>query len=121
MFSQTYYVLRSRLDGQYLVARAPQQPADRTNQSSDQFANQPADPSTNQSASEPSSSRFLILFKADYDALSYINTHAPEVAPQFQVESLAGTQLKALINRWGFSGIGLVKDPLVPQVEFLTV
>lgn len=94
MLSQTYYVLRSQADGQYLVARP------RT-----------GDPS--------SSGGFLMLFSADYEALSYLNTHGAEVANQFKVEIVSGTQLKLLLNRWGYEGIGVVGDPLVPQVEFM--
>ncbi|MEO0490295.1 MAG: hypothetical protein AAF215_29560 [Cyanobacteria bacterium P01_A01_bin.123] len=96
MLSQTYYLLRSQVDGQYLVARP-------------------------RIGETPSSGGFLMLFAADYDALSYVNAHGAEVASQFKVETLAGTQLKPLLDRWGFEGIGLVKDPLVPQVEFMRV
>jgi len=35
------------------------------------------------------------------------------------VETLSGTQLKGLMQRWGFAGIGLVSEPLEPQVQFL--
>ncbi|NEP20463.1 MAG: hypothetical protein F6J97_26885 [Leptolyngbya sp. SIO4C1] len=92
MFSQSYYLLRSKLDGQYLVARP---------RSGDQ------------------SNGFLMLFTADYDALSYLNRHGAEVADRFGVESISGPQLKQLMDRWGFDGVGMVNDPLVPQVEFL--
>ncbi|MEO0458010.1 MAG: hypothetical protein AAF152_15720 [Cyanobacteria bacterium P01_A01_bin.114] len=92
MFSQAYYLLRSKIDGQYLVAR-PRGNAE--------------------------SSGFLMLFTADYDALSYLNKHASEVADRFGVEPIAGAQLKRLMDRWSFEGVGMVKDPLVPQVEFL--
>lgn len=94
MLSQTYCLLRSQLDGQYLVAR----------------------PRTVETASNGG---FLLLFAADYDALSYVNSHGAQVADQFKVETISGTQLKRLLDRWGFEGIGLVKDPLIPQVEFM--
>jgi hypothetical protein len=92
MFSQAYYGLRSQQDGQYLVARP---------------------------RGTPEASGFLILFSADYDALSYLNKHAADVVQHFAVESISGGQLKQIMDRWGFEGIGLVTDPLVPQVDFL--
>ncbi len=93
MFSQTYYVLRSKRDGQYLAARPRQEEGQ----------------------------GFLMLFAADHEALTYVNQHAATLADQFSVESVAGGQLKTLLSRWGYGGIGLVKDPLTPSVEFLTL
>jgi len=90
----THYLLRSKQDGQYLVARL------------------------RKGESETPAS-YLLLFKESYDALSYINTHAQDLANNFSVETLSGTQLKGLMQRWGFAGIGLVSEPLEPQVQFL--
>ncbi len=98
MFSQTFYLIRSRADGQYLVAR-PQRKTD-----------------DGENRSHPG---YVLLFKEHFDALSYLNTHGAEVVEQFAVESMPGSQLGNLLNRWGFLGIGLVQDPLVPQIQFL--
>ena len=95
MLSQTFYLVRSRADGQYLVAR------------------------TKPNADAPSDSGYLLMFKEHADALSYLNTHGGEVAHRFSVESIPGTQLKSLIKRWGFIGVGMVQDPLIPQIDFL--
>lgn len=97
MFSEIFYLLRSRADGQYLVARPHQ--ADRSDQKPDPG--------------------FLLMFKEHADALSYLNTHGSGVANRFAVESIPGSQLKALISRWGFTGLGMVQDPLLPTVDFL--
>jgi hypothetical protein len=94
MLSTTHYLLRSRQDGQYLVARLRKGESDN-----------PAN--------------YVFLFKESYDALSYINAHAKDLANNFSVETLSGTQLKGLMNRWGFQGIALVSEPLEPQVQFL--
>ncbi|MBD2364160.1 hypothetical protein [Anabaena sp. UHCC 0399] len=90
MLSEVYYILRSKADGRYLTARP------------------------NEDASV-----YLLLFQENFDALSYLNTHAPEVANRFAVESLPGTQLGSLLKRWGFTGVGIVTDPLLPKVDFL--
>jgi hypothetical protein len=95
MFSATYHLIRSKADGQYLVARP-------------RAANPDAAP-------DPG---FLLLFKEHADALSYLNMHASGLSNRFGVESIPGSQLKALIGRWGFTGIGMVQDPLVPEIEF---
>ena len=99
MFSQVYYLLRSKIDGQYLVAR-------------------PRSESTETSESEQTGG-FLMLFSADHDALSYLNTHGPEVADRFSLETIPGGRLGQLMERWGFDGVGVVTDPLLPQVDFL--
>lgn len=91
MFTKSYYLLRSTHDGQYLAAKPRNQ----------------------------ASKGFLMLFNADYEALSYVNQHAAEVADRFAVESISGQQLKQMIDRWGYEGVGIVNDPLVPDVEFL--
>lgn len=90
MLSEIYYILRSSTDGRYLVARP-----------------------------HPETSGYLLLFRENFDALSYLNTHGREVVDRFAVESIAGTQLGNLLKRWGFSGIGIVTDPLLPRVEFM--
>ncbi|UKO99421.1 hypothetical protein [Nostoc sp. UHCC 0870] len=90
MLSEVYYILRSKADGRYLTARP------------------------NEDASV-----YLLLFRENFDALSYLNTHAPDVANRFAVESLPGTQLGSLLKRWGFTGMGIVTDPLLPKVDFL--
>ncbi|OUL18921.1 hypothetical protein [Nostoc sp. 106C] len=90
MLSEVYYLLRSRSDGRYLTARP-----------------------------NAEALGYLLLFKENFDALSYLNTHAAEVANRFAVESIPGTQVSSLLKRWGFNGVGIVTDPLLPKVEFL--
>lgn len=99
MFSQVYYLLRSKIDGQYLVARPR--------------SNEAETPKSEQTGG------FLMLFSADHEALSYLNTHGAEVANRFALETIPGARLGALMDRWGFEGVGVVKDPLLPQVDFL--
>jgi hypothetical protein len=98
MVSQLYYVLRSRVDGQYLAAR-PQ-------------VDTPPDPN------QPPPAGFLLVFTADYDALSYLNAHAPELSSKFAVETIMASNLKSLLARWNFQGLGMVDDPRLPRVEF---
>jgi len=100
MFSELHYLLRSKLDGAYLVAHL--------DRSSDAREGPAGDPG------------YLLIFREHYDALSYINTHGADVANRFAVESISGKQLENLIQRWGFIGIGIVQDPLLPKIEFLT-
>jgi len=94
MLSQIYYLIRSKKDGQYLAAR-PQLTAEQ-------------------------STGYLLMFRADYEAFSYLNTHGAEIAEQFAVESIPGDQLASILKRWGFTGIAMVNDPLIPDIEFLT-
>ena len=94
MISQIYYLIRSRTDGRYLVAK----------------------PHSN---SESNGLSYLLVFRENFDALSYLNTHGGGVSDRFAIESVSGTQVKGLLKRWGFTGIGIVQDPLVPQIEFL--
>ncbi len=103
MLSQVFYLIRSKADGQYLVARTKAEPK----QEDDQRGARAVD------------AQYLLVFKEHYDALSYINTHGADVADQFAVESIAGTQLGNLLKRWGFMGMGMVQDPLLPRIEFL--
>ena len=98
MLSETFHLIRSKADGQYLVARP------RISSSANPDA--PPDPG------------FLLLFKEHADALSYLNSHAAGFVDRFGVESITGSQLKTLMGRWGFTGIGMVQDPLVPEIEF---
>ncbi|HIK44312.1 MAG TPA: hypothetical protein IGR64_05415 [Leptolyngbyaceae cyanobacterium M65_K2018_010] len=97
--AQIYYLLRSRADGSYLVARP--------------HPTTPADPD------QPPPTGYLLVFTADYDALSYLNAHAPDVRDQFAVETITPSSLKPLLGRWNFQGLGLVQDPRLPEVEFL--
>ncbi|MFN5514051.1 MAG: hypothetical protein ACK5CA_04680 [Cyanobacteriota bacterium] len=89
MVSQLHYVLRSRQDGQYLTARVTTE------------------------------KNYLLLFKTDYDALGYLNAQAPEARGSFGTEAVSAGQLKALLQRWSLTGVGLVEDVLEPRIEFL--
>lgn len=99
MFSQVYYLIRSKQDGSYLVARPTRHPSE-------------APPATE--------TGYLLMFREHFEALSYLNTHAVGVTDRFSVESVPGQQLESLLNRWGFQGLGLVTDPLLPRVDFLS-
>ncbi|MDB9524675.1 hypothetical protein PN498_01630 [Oscillatoria sp. CS-180] len=92
MYSQVYYLLRSKQDGRHLAARPDGSETEKT---------------------------FLLMFSADYEALSYLSTHASDLRDRFSVESVPAYQIKDLLSRWGFSGVGLVSDPMPPRVEFL--
>lgn len=93
MLLQTNYLIRSKKDGKYLVARIPEE-----------------------SGAENS---YLLVFQHDYDALSYINTHGSGYGDRLTVETASPTQLKSLMQRWNYSGFGIVKDPLVPNIQFV--
>ena len=95
MLSQVYYIIRSRLDGNYLTANFSQ-------------------------GSSAAKASYLLMFREDFEALSYLNPHASDLRDRFAVESIPGTQITGLMKRWGFAGVGIVKDPLLPQVEFLS-
>jgi hypothetical protein len=101
MLAESYYVIQSRRNGKHLAAHP-----------------QGRSPSAPHSSQEQDAG-FLLLFREKPDALSYLNTHAGELTPQFQVEPIQRSQLPGLIKRWQFRGVGLVNDPLVPQIEFL--
>lgn len=88
--SQVYYLVRSKSDGRYLTARIDEH-----------------------------TSGYLLLFNESFDALSYLNVHASDLASRLVVESLPSTQLGNLIQRWSFVGVGIVTDPLLPKIEFL--
>lgn len=94
MFSQVYYVIRSTADGRYLVAH----------------------PESNSGTTNPTG--YLLMFDQDFEALSYLNTHGADVANRFAIESVPGSQLNNLLKRWGFAGVGVVRDPLLPTIEF---
>ena len=42
------------------------------------------------------------------------------MSDRLTVESVSPTQVKNLLQRWGYQGIGLVTDPLIPEIEFLS-
>jgi hypothetical protein len=94
MTNNINYLIRSKVDGKYLVARL-QEDLDQPEMT------------------------YLLLFKEDYDALSYLNTHGKDLRDRLTVESASASQLKGLIQRWGYRGIALVEDPLVPTIQFL--
>ncbi len=91
MFSEVYYLARSKADGRYLAALPNREALG-----------------------------YLLLFRENFDALSYLNTHAASVANRFSIESVPGSQIGGLLKRWGFSGVGIVSDPLLPKIEFLS-
>lgn len=94
MFTQTYYLVRSRADGQYLVAHLKQ--------------------------GEAADQGYLLLFREHFEALTYLNTHGKDIADRFSVESVPGTQMESVMKRWNFTGVGIVQDPILPKVEFLS-
>jgi hypothetical protein len=98
-----FYILRSKLDGKYLTARL---------RDSEENSNERS------SALEKT---YLLLFKADFEALTYVNTHAGDLSSRLGVEFLSSSQIKGLLQRWGYGGVGLVEDPLLPQIKFLSV
>ncbi len=97
-----YYILRSKLDGKYLTARL-------------------AEPQQEEKELKQSESNYLLLFKEDFEALTYVNTHARDLSSRLGVELLSSSQIKGLLERWGYQGIGIVEDPLIPQIKFLSV
>lgn len=92
-----YYVIRSQLNGQYLVAYPEVEKEGRDTKG------------------------YLLVFSEHFDALSYVNAYSPELANRCGVESLMPNQLKPVLQRWGYAGIGLVKDALLATVEFLKI
>jgi len=95
MLSHVYYLIRSKVDGRYLVAH----------------------PDTGIQTTELG---YLLLFHEHFDALSYLNTYSPDLVNRFAVESIPGTQLPGLLKRWGFAGTGIVQDPLLPNISFFS-
>lgn len=94
MLLQINYLIRSKKDGKYLVARLPEQSG--------------------------LQATYLLVFQQDYDALSYINSHGKEFRDQLTVETASPRQLKGLMQRWNYRGFGIVKDPLVPDIQFVS-
>ncbi len=90
MFTEVYYLVRSPADGRHLTAHP-----------------------------EEEGKGYLLLFREHFDALSYLNTHAGDLANRLAVESIPGSQLGGLLQRWGFVGVGIVTDPLLPKIDFL--
>ncbi|MEM8780848.1 MAG: hypothetical protein AAGF26_18690, partial [Cyanobacteria bacterium P01_G01_bin.49] len=66
MLSQTYYLVRSKADGQYLVARINKDP-------------------------DQAPVTYLLVFQEHFEALSYLNTHGSDVSDRFIVESMLAT------------------------------
>lgn len=98
MYSEIHYLIRSKIDGSYIAAH----------------------PDRGNNPDKPADSGYLLLFRENFDALSYMNKYAPDLKDRVAIESIPGSQLGAILNRWGFTGVGLVQDPLLPRVEFLT-
>ncbi len=96
MLSQFNYLIRSQKDGKYLVARI-------------------------QAENSAETANYLLVFKEDYEALSYINTHGKEMSSRLNVESVSATQLKSILQRWGYQGVGYVEDPLIPEIKFMVL
>ncbi|MGF1537421.1 MAG: hypothetical protein ACFB4J_13200 [Elainellaceae cyanobacterium] len=96
MLSETHYVLCARQTGHYLSARPG-------------FSSAGAD--------QPG---YVLLFGEHADALSYLSAHAADAASRLTVESVSTPQLKNIMKRWEFEGVALVKDPLVPDIDFMT-
>ena len=94
MLLQINYLIRSKKDGKYLVARMPD--------------------------NNGIESSYLLVFQHDYDAMSYINTHGKEFSDRLSVETASPIQLKGLMQRWDYGGFGIVKDPLLPNIEFVS-
>jgi hypothetical protein len=92
-----YYLLRSQSDGKYLVAY----------------------PEAEEQGQKAKG--YLLVFTENFDALSYVNAHAPHLANRCGVESITPDRLKPLLQRWGYVGIGMVRDALLARIEFLTV
>jgi hypothetical protein len=94
MLLQINYLIRSKQDGKYLVARVP----------------------------EPNGieGSYLLVFQEDYDAMSYINTHGQDFSDRLTVETVSPVQLKGLRERWKYAGFAIVKDPLLPEIEFVS-
>jgi hypothetical protein len=95
MFSQIHYLIRSQADGRYLTAHFP-------------------------ATGDRPETEYLLIFKEHHEALTYLNTHAPDLASRFSVESIPATQLKGILQRWGYPGVGQVQDAIAPRIQFLS-
>ena len=98
MFSQVYYLIRSRIDGSYLAAY----------------------PNRSEDENRSPETGYVLLFQEHFDALSYLNKYASGLSDRFSVESLPGSQIASVLDRWGYKGFGVVNDPLIPRIEFLS-
>jgi hypothetical protein len=98
MFSQVYYLIRSRIDGSYLVAY----------------------PTLKDDEARSPEQGYVLLFQEHSDALSYLNKYGAGLIDRFSVEFQTGSQIPGVLNRWGYKGVGIVKDPLLPMVDFLS-
>ncbi len=99
MFSQSYYLIRSRIDGSYLAAYP--------NQAEDEKSRSPSD-------------GYVLVFSEHADVLMYLNKFAADVRDRFTTETLPSSQLASVLKRWGYKGVGMVKDPLLPSIDFLS-
>ena len=64
---------------------------------------------------------YLLLFLEYAQALSYLNTHAKQLAENFKIECLSMGQIQLIIKRWQFDGLGIVEDPWEPKIEWFSV
>lgn len=96
MLSETYYVILVRASGRYLTVQP-------------------------QGEDNPKAPRYLLIFRENFDALTYLNHHGGGLADRFAVESVPQGQLKGLLERWGFQGLGMVRDTLEPRIEFFNL
>jgi hypothetical protein len=96
MLSQTYYVILARESGRYLVVQP-------------------------QGQDNPNAPRYLLLFRENFEAMTYLNHHGGGLADRFTVESVPQGQVKGLLQRWGFNGVGMVQDTLEPRIDFLNL
>ena len=94
--TQIYYLIRSKIDGSYLAAHPKVSAPEGKSQSG-----------------------YLLMFKENFDALSYLNKYAGDMRDRFAVESIVNSQFKGIMQRWGFAGVGMVEDPLIPRIQFL--
>ncbi|HHP7231954.1 MAG TPA: hypothetical protein ACFCUY_13985 [Xenococcaceae cyanobacterium] len=94
MLSQINYLIRSQKDGKYLVARI-------------------------EAENSPKTVSYLLVFRADHEALTYINTHGRAMSDRLNIESISPNQLKSILQRWGYQGVGYVEDPLIPEIKFM--
>lgn len=96
MLSQTYYVILARESGRYLAVQ----------------------PQGQDNLTAP---RYLLMFRENFEAMTYLNHHGGGLADRFTVESVPQGQVKSLLQRWGFTGIGMVQDTLEPKIDFLNL
>jgi hypothetical protein len=63
--------------------------------------------------------RYLLIFREDFDARSYLSHHAGDRSAEFVTEAQSLNQARSLLERWSFAGLGRVSDPLPPSIDFL--